>query len=73
MPIDEARAFIPVNIAVLTVSDTRQAADDRSGQILVERIEAAGHKVAKRAIVTDDQDQIIAQLRAFIADPASTW
>ena len=69
MPLDESRAFIPVNIAVLTVSDTRQAADDRSGQTLVERIEGAGHKVAARAIVTDDHDKIVAQLRSWIADP----
>jgi molybdenum cofactor biosynthesis protein B len=68
--IDETRDFIPVNIAVLTVSDTRDLAADRSGQTLVERIEAAGHKLAARAIVTDDQDKIIAQLRAWIADPA---
>ena len=67
--IDETREFIPVNIAVLTVSDTRGLNDDRSGNTLVERIEAAGHKLAARAIVTDDQDRIVAQLRAWIADP----
>jgi len=67
--IDETRDFIPVNIAVLTVSDTRDLAADRSGQTLVERIEAAGHRLAARAIVTDDQDKIIAQLKSWIADP----
>jgi molybdenum cofactor biosynthesis protein B len=67
--IDEAREFIPVNIAVLTVSDTRDLNDDRSGNTLVERIEQSGHKLAARAIVTDDQDRIVAQLKAWIADP----
>jgi len=67
--LDETRDFIPVNIAVLTVSDTRDLAADRSGQTLVERIEAAGHRLAARAIVTDDQDKIVAQLRTWIADP----
>src|SRR5262249_45919135 len=67
--IDDSRDFIPVNIAVLTVSDTRDLAADRSGQTLVERIEAAGHKLAARAIVTDDQDKIVGQLKAWIADP----
>jgi molybdenum cofactor biosynthesis protein B len=52
--IDETRAFVPLNIAVLTVSDTRELADDKSGATLAERIEKAGHKVAGRAIVTDD-------------------
>jgi len=68
--IDEARKFIPVNIAVLTVSDTRGLNDDRSGNTLVERIAAAGHKLAARSIVTDDKDKIVAQLKAWIADPA---
>ena len=68
--IDETRAFLPVNIAVLTVSDTRNLADDKSGQTLVERITGAGHNVAARKIVTDDVDKIVAQLRAWIADPA---
>ncbi|GGE40853.1 molybdenum cofactor biosynthesis protein B [Primorskyibacter flagellatus] len=63
------RDFIPVGIAVLTVSDTRTAADDRSGDTLAERIETAGHRVAARAIVTDDRDRIAGQLRAWIADP----
>ena len=67
--IDEQRAFIPVNIAVLTVSDTRTEIDDTSGQVLAERVVAAGHRLAARAIVTDDKDQIIAKLKAWIADP----
>jgi len=69
MPIDDSRPFVPVAIAVMTVSDTRTPADDRSGDTLVARLEAAGHKLAARAIVTDDTDKIAAQLRAWIADP----
>jgi len=53
-----ARDFIPVSIAVLTVSDTRTLADDKSGQTLADRITAAGHRLADRAIVTDDKDLI---------------
>ena len=68
--IDESRPFLPVNIAVLTVSDTRTEADDKSGSTLVELIGAAGHRVAARRIVRDDQDAIVAQLKAWIADPA---
>ncbi len=64
------REFIPLRIAVLTVSDTRTAADDRSGDTLVQRIEAAGHRVAVRDIVTDDRDRIAARLREWVADPA---
>ena len=67
--IDASRPFRPVNIAVLTVSDTRTEADDKSGAVLVERLTAAGHHLAGRAIVPDEQDRIIAQLRAWIADP----
>ncbi|WP_225028855.1 molybdenum cofactor biosynthesis protein B [Xinfangfangia pollutisoli] len=67
--IDETKDFIPVRIAVLTVSDTRSAAEDRSGDTLVERLTAAGHVLAARGIVTDDRDKIAAQLRAWIADP----
>jgi molybdenum cofactor biosynthesis protein B len=62
--------FMPIGIAVLTVSDTRTLADDRSGDTLVQRIEAAGHRLAARAITTDDRDRISAQLRDWIADPA---
>lgn len=68
--IDETKDFIPVNIAVLTVSDTRTLAEDRSGDTLVERLSSAGHHLAARAIVTDDRERIAAQLRAWIADPA---
>ena len=68
--IDESKEFIPLKIAVLTVSDTRGLADDRSGTTLAERIEKAGHVVAERAIVTDDVEKIRAQVRTWIADPA---
>lgn len=67
--IDESRAFLPVNIAVLTISDTRDLAGDKSGQTLVERIEAAGHKVAVRAIVKDEVAAITTKLKEWIADP----
>jgi len=66
--IDESRPFLPVNIAVLTVSDTRTEADDKSGQTLVDRIVEAGHRVAARAIVRDDRAAIVAKLREWIAD-----
>lgn len=68
--IDQTRQFIPLKIAVLTVSDTREIADDKSGATLVERIEKAGHSVASRAIVTDDIEKIRAQVKAWIADKA---
>jgi len=67
--IDESKQFVPLKIAVLTVSDTRNLADDKSGSTLVERIEKAGHTVAARAIVTDDVEDIRARVRAWIADP----
>lgn len=63
------RSFVSVNIAVLTVSDTRTLKDDRSGDTLVERIEAAGHSVVDRDIVRDDADGVAERLRAWIADP----
>ena len=66
--IDETKDFIPVRIAVLTVSDTRQFADDKSGQTLVDRIVADGHIVADRKIVPDERTVIADQLRAWIAD-----
>jgi molybdopterin adenylyltransferase len=69
MPIDESIPFIPVRIAVLTVSDTRGLADDRSGNTLVERLEGAGHILAARAIVKDDVGTIVEQLAAWIEDP----
>jgi molybdopterin adenylyltransferase len=68
--IDETRPFLAVNIAVLTVSDTRTAADDKSGNTLAEMIQRDGHKVAARQIVRDDQGAIVAQLKAWIADKA---
>ena len=55
MTLDDTRPFLPVRIAILTVSDTRSAGDDRSGDTLAARAEAAGHTVARRAIVADDQ------------------
>ena len=67
--IDESRPFIAVNIAVLTVSDTRTAANDSSGDALAERINRAGHRLVARAIEMDDADAIERQLRAWIADP----
>jgi molybdopterin adenylyltransferase len=67
--IDETRKFVPLNIAVLTVSDTRSLADDKSGTTLADRLTAAGHRLAARDIVTDDADAIRAKLRMWIADP----
>ena len=66
----EPRAFIPLAIAVLTVSDTRTLADDRSGDTLVGRLTDAGHRLVDRAIVPDDVEAIRAKVRAWIADPA---
>ena len=66
--IDETKDFIPVRIAVLTVSDTRQLENDKSGQTLVDRIVADGHIVADRKIVPDERNVIADQLRAWIAD-----
>lgn len=68
--IDEARPFLPVNIAVLTVSDTRTLESDTSGATLAARITSAGHKVAVRAIEKDEADRIAGLLEAWIADPA---
>jgi molybdopterin adenylyltransferase len=67
--LDETRPFLPVNIALLTVSDTRTEADDRSGNTLAELAAAAGHRIAARNIVRDDFAAITDQLRAWIADP----
>lgn len=69
MPIDEDRPFLPVRIAVLTVSDSRGLADDRSGDTLVERIKAAGHILAARYIEKDDRSAIVARLHSWIDDP----
>ena len=69
MPIDPALTFLPVNIAVLTVSDTRDMSTDRSGETLQSRIEAAGHRCVARVILKDDADLIAEKLRGWIADP----
>ena len=66
--IDESRQFVPLKIAVLTVSDTRETADDKSGVTLIERIRAAGHAVAERAIVKDEVKAIRQRVKAWIAD-----
>jgi molybdenum cofactor biosynthesis protein B len=68
VPIDESAAFLPVRIAVMTVSDTRTPADDRSGDILVERLLAAGHVLADRTIVVDDVATIVDRLTRWIDD-----
>jgi molybdenum cofactor biosynthesis protein B len=65
--IDETRLFIPVRIAVLTVSDTRTLENDTSGDTLVERLQAAGHELADRALLRDDQATIREQLTKWIA------
>ncbi|MEY4237731.1 MAG: molybdenum cofactor biosynthesis protein [Pseudomonadota bacterium] len=70
MAVDPTRTFKPINIAVLTVSDTRTAADDTSGDILAERVKAAGHKLAARAIVRDDPSLIVSKLNDWIDDPS---
>ena len=66
--LDLSRPFHPVNIAVLTVSDTRTLETDTSGDVLVQRLTEAGHILAGREIVADDIPAITAQLRAWIAD-----
>jgi molybdenum cofactor biosynthesis protein B len=70
VPIDQSRRFIPVSIAVLTVSDTRTAANDISGDTLAARVQSAGHTLADRAIARDDVPTIEAHLRRWIAEPA---
>ena len=69
MPIDDSRDFVPVRIAVLTVSDTRGSADDHSGDTLVDRLTEAGHVLADRAIERDDLDTIIERLARWIDEP----
>jgi molybdenum cofactor biosynthesis protein B len=69
MAIDETRTFKPINIALLTVSDTRGPDEDTSGDLLAERITGAGHNLAARTILKDDADLIEAQLREWMADP----
>src|SRR5258707_13982395 len=68
--IDDSRQFLPLRIAVLTVSDTRAQADDKSGAILTERIQAGGHGGAERGIVPDDAAAIRARVQEWIAAPA---
>ncbi|MEG3122480.1 molybdenum cofactor biosynthesis protein B [Sphingomonas sp. GB1N7] len=68
MPIEESATLRPVRIAVLTISDSRRLADDKSGQFLVDRLNAAGHVLADRSIVTDDVPAIVAKLERWIAD-----
>jgi molybdenum cofactor biosynthesis protein B len=67
--IDQNRPFLPVNIAILTVSDTRDASQDRSGDTLADLVTSAGHRVAARNIVRDEQQMIVAQLKEWITDP----
>src|ERR1700743_1399500 len=67
-PTEEGRAFVPVRIAVLTVSDTRTRENDTSGDILVQRLTDAGHVLADRAIVKDETATIRAQLQQWIED-----
>ena len=84
--LDPSKPFVPLAIAVLTVSDTRDQASDKSGALLQERIEAAGHKLAARALVKDEVKAIRAQVKAWIKDkkidvvittggtgPATSW
>jgi molybdenum cofactor biosynthesis protein B len=70
MPIDESLAFKPVRIAVLTISDSRSEADDRSGDKLVELLTGAGHILAARAIIRDEKSLIVSRLHNWIDDPA---
>jgi molybdopterin adenylyltransferase len=68
--IDETLTFVPLSIAVLTISDTRSLNDDKSGATLAERIAKAGHRLGERAIVPDDVEAIRAKVKGWIADPA---
>jgi molybdopterin adenylyltransferase len=67
--VDEKKQFVPLKIAVLTISDTRSLKDDKSGALLTQRIVAAGHVVAERSIVADDVAAIRARVKAWIDDP----
>src|SRR5207237_5355870 len=66
--IDQTKQFVPLNIAVLTISDTRSLGDDKSGSTLAERLTAAGHHLAAREIVADDVDAIRGIVKRWIAD-----
>lgn len=68
MPIDPEREFLPLNIAILTLSDSRSLENDISGQVLVDKLTEAGHILADRAIIKDDKDALRAQLKKWIAD-----
>ncbi|MCB2051148.1 MAG: molybdenum cofactor biosynthesis protein B [Novosphingobium sp.] len=70
MGIDTERTFKPINIAILTVSDTRGPENDTSGDILTERVKAKGHRLAARAIEKDDADVLVKRLNNWIDDPA---
>src|SRR4051794_27532242 len=67
--VDQSKQIVPLNIAVLTISDTRTLADDKSGTTLADRLVAAGHRLAAREIAVDDVDAIRAIVREWIADP----
>ncbi|MEE2810626.1 MAG: molybdenum cofactor biosynthesis protein B [Pseudomonadota bacterium] len=67
--IDDSKEFIPVRIAILTVSDSRSLDEDRSGQVLVDRLQAAGHTLADRQILPDERADIADQLRQWCATP----
>lgn len=67
--IDETRPFVALGLAVLTVSDTRTLSDDKSGDTLANRIEAAGHRLEERSIVPDDIETIANQVRLWVANP----
>ncbi len=68
MPLDESRPFLPVRIALLTVSDSRTVSEDTSGDILAERIATAGHELADRMLLKDDADDIVAMLHRWVDD-----
>jgi molybdopterin adenylyltransferase len=70
MGIDAGKAFVSINIAIMTVSDTRTPETDTSGDVLAERLTTMGHTLAERTIVKDDVGLIAAKLRAWIGDPA---
>ena len=69
--LDAERPFVPLGVAVVTVSDTRGPADDKSGDALAERIATAGHRVSGRAIARDDREALRAAVCRFVADPAT--
>lgn len=68
MPLDETKEFLPLNIAILTLSDSRGIEDDISGQVLVDKLTNAGHNLADRTIIKDDKDDLRAQLKKWISD-----